>query len=223
MYMRKAFLPIAALLAVGLLASACGPLPPLKSDKYLSDDSLVTQNPCAPPCFRGITVGQTTFTDALAKVKADSSFANVQNQDKPPQAAWAAAGGDGCCHMSADPDSGLINAVLIKVTPKMTIKQVIDKYGPPEYVTWVDYAPPQEVALGLVFQKTGIVTWVSPADANATLKETDPVVVVLYLDPKDFTKLLDTATLQAWNGYMAYQTYKAATPVITPRVTVTPQ
>ncbi len=221
--MRKALQLIAALLAVGLVVAACGPLPPLKSDKYLNDNSLVTQNPCAPPCFHGIIVGQTTFTDALTKIKADPAFTNVQSQDKPPQAAWNAASGEGCCQLSADPDTGLVNAVLIKTTPKTPVKDVIAKYGQPDFVTWVDYSPPQEVALGLVFKKAGIVTWVAPTDANATLQETDPVVVVLYLDPKDFNKLLDTATLQAWNGFRPYSEYKAATPVVTPRITVTPQ
>src|SRR5262245_45546196 len=121
--MRKAFPLIAILLAFSLLVSACGAPPPLKSTKYLKDTSLLTENPCAPPCFHGITVGQTTFTDALSKIKADQTYANVQSQDKPPQAAWAAAGGDGCCQLSADADTGLVNAVLIKVTPDMTIKQ----------------------------------------------------------------------------------------------------
>jgi hypothetical protein len=221
--MRKALQLSAALLALALIVSACGPLPPLKSEKYLNDNSFVTGNPCAPPCFHNIVLGQTTFTDALSKVKADPAFANVQNQDKPPSAAWSAVNGDACCQMSADPDTGIVNAVLIKTTPKTPIKDVIAKYGQPDYVTWVDYSPPEQVALGLVFKTAGLVTWVSPTDANASLQETDPIVVVLFLDPKDFNKLLDTATLQAWNGFRPYPEYKAATPVITPRITLTPQ
>ncbi len=220
--MRKPFVLIAALLAVSLLVSACSPPPPLKSDKYLNDDSLVSQNPCGPPCWHGITVGETTYTDALSKIKADPAFTNVQTQDKPPAAAWAPSGGDSCCQLSADETSGLINGILLKVTPKMTVKQVIDKYGPPDYVSPVDYTP-QEVALGLVFQKSSVVTWVTPGDPNSSLKETDPVVIVLYLNPKDFKNVLDLATFQAWNGYQPYQTYKNATPIVTPRVTVTPQ
>ncbi len=221
--MRKSLLPIAALIAISLLLSACGAPPPLKSDKYLKDTTLIGNDAsCQPPCFHGVTVGQTTFTDALAKVKADSAFSNVQSQDKPAQAAWAAAGGDGCCQMTTDEKTGMINAMLIKLAPNITVKQVIDKYGNPDYVTPVDYTP-QEVALGLVFAKANLVTWVAPGDPNSTLKETDPVVVVLYLDPKELPKIIDTATLQGWGGYQSYQSYKSATPIVTPRVTVTPQ
>ncbi len=220
--MRKVLAPVIALVVTGLIVSACGTPPPLVSDKYLDDATLVSPpESCAPPCFHGITVGQTTFTDALSKVKADSAFSDVQSQDKPPVAAWKAAGGDACCQLSADQTSGLVDAILIKLKPKITAQQVIDKYGKPDYVTFVDYSQ-QEVALGLVFQKVGIVTWVMPGDANSTLKQSDPVVVVLYTDPKQFSRILDTATFQAWNGYLPYQTYKNATPVVTPRVTITP-
>jgi hypothetical protein len=211
-----------ALVIFGLLVTACGAPPPLKSETYLDDTSLVTgPDTCAPPCFRGIVVGKTTFTDALSKVKADAGFASVQSQDKPPAAAWAAAGGDACCQMTANQDTGLIDAMLVKVKPRMTVAQVIGKYGKPGYTTVVDYTP-EEVAIGLIFPKVGLVTWVTPGDANSTLKQSDPVVIVLYLDPKDFGKLLDTSTLLGWNGFLPYQTYKNATPVVTPRVTLTP-
>ncbi len=220
--MRKVLAPVIALVVIGLFVSACGTPPPLISDKYLDDATLVSPpESCAPPCFHGITVGQTTFTDALSKVKADSAFSDVQSQDKPPVAAWKAAGGDNCCQLSADESSGLVDAILIKLKPKITVQQVIDKYGKPDYVTYVDYSQ-QEVALGLVFQKVGVVTWVVPGDANSTLKQSDPIAVVLYTDPKKFSRILDTATFQAWNGYLPYRTYKNATPVVTPRVTITP-
>ncbi len=223
--MRKAFLILPLMIVASLALSACSPPPPLRSDKYLKDQSLLSADPCGPPCFQGITVGQTTYVDGLAKVKASSSFSNVQTQDaqqgKPAQAAWSTAGGEACCQMTSD-EKGIVNAVLIKVAPNVTAGQLIEKYGKPDYITNVDYSA-QEVALALIFKKTGTVAWVTPGDPNSTLKESDPVVVALYLNPDDFPKLLDAATLQGWNGFLPYATYKNATPVITPRVTATPQ
>lgn len=222
--MRKAFTILALLVVASLALAACSPPPPLKSDKYLKDQSIISLNPCGPPCFQGITVGQTTYSDALAKIKASSLFSNVQTQEeqgKPAQAAWSTAGGEACCQMTAN-DKGIVNALLLKLTPDVTAGQLIEKYGKPDYVTGVDYSS-SEVALALIYQKTGTVAWVAPGDPNSTLKESDPVVVALYLNPLDFTTLLDTATLQGWNGFLPYQTYKNATPIVTPRVTVTPQ
>src|SRR5262249_33308305 len=137
MLMRKLFVKSAALLLVGLILASCSPPPPLKSEKYLKDTSLLTPAPsgCADPCFHGITPGVTTFTDAVAKIKADTAFSDVQTQDKPPAASWSAADTkEACCQLSANPETGLVNAVLVKVAPKMTVKDVMGKYEDPKFV-----------------------------------------------------------------------------------------
>jgi hypothetical protein len=217
---RKTSVLLALLIVASLTLSACSPPPPLISDKYLNDTSLVSATPCGPPCFQNITIGQTTFSAAVTALKANTLFSNIQSQDSPPQADWATAGGEACCQLTAD-DKGVVNALLVKLAPNVTTKQLINKYGTPTYVTGVDYSS-TEVALALIFPKQGLIAWVSPGDATSTLKETDPVVVALYSDPAHFDDLLATATLQGWNGYLAYQVYRTATPVITPRITATP-
>ncbi len=225
--MRKVSLVI-VLMFVGAVLAGCSAPPPLKSDKYLNDRSLVLGEPCAPPCFQGITVGQTTFVDAVSKAKENKLFSNVQSQEKtdqaPAQAAWATVGGESCCQITADPATGLVDAILVRVAPVMTLQEVIAKYGDPAYVSVLsnDYSP-TEVAMGLIYPKSGNIIWVMPGDANSTVDENDPVVVVLYLKPESFTQLLDTATLQGWDGYKSYQKYKTNTPALTPRVTLTPK
>lgn len=222
--MRKSFLLLALLVVAGFTLSACSPPPPLKSDKYFQDRSLISQDPCGPPCFQGITVGQSTFSDAEAKLKANAAFSNVSKQEtngRPPLATFNTKAGEAIGQVTADA-KGVVDAVLVKLAPGVTAGQLIEKYGNPEYATGVDYSQ-QEVALAMIFPKIGLVAWVTPGDASATLRPEDPVVVVLYLNPADFSKLLDTATLLAWNNFLPYKTYKDATPVITPRVTVTPQ
>jgi hypothetical protein len=219
--MKKALTLTVAFVIVGGLLAGCGANPPLKSEKYLNDTSLIGEGPCTAPCFHDITVGQTNYTDAVAKLKADAAFANMQLQDKPAAASWSAKDGEPCCQMSAN-DSGVVNALLVKVAPNLTAQQVIDKYGQPTYVNSVDYSD-KEVAIAMIFPEKGLVTWVAPGDANSTISANSPVVMALLLDPKEWQTVLDTATFQAWNGFLPYQTYKNATPVVTPRVTPTPQ
>jgi len=220
--MKKPVVILSLLIVASLTLAACSPPPPLRSDKYLKDTGLISDTPCAAPCFQNVIVGQTKFTDAVGTIKANPLFSNVQTQDAQ-QNQPATVGGDDCCQMTTN-DKGIINAMLIKLAPNMTAAQLIAKYGSPTYVTGVDYSA-QEVAIALIFPKPGVVAWVSPGDASSTLKESDPVVVALYLDPADFAngKLIDTATLKAWNGYLPYRIYQTATPVVTPRITATPQ
>src|SRR5579864_3938971 len=163
---RKTSVLLVLLIVASLTLSACSPPPPLVSDKYLNDSSLISATPCGPPCFQNITIGQTTFSAAVTALKANTLFSNVQSQDSPPQADWATAGGEACCQLTAD-DKGVVNALLVKLSPGVTAKQVIDKYGPPTYVTGVDYSS-TEVALALIFPKLGLIAWVTPGDATST-------------------------------------------------------
>jgi len=208
--------------SVGL--AACTPPPPLKSDKYLQDTSLISGTPCAPPCFQGIKVGETTFSDAETMLKNNALFSNVQKQEtsgRPPLATFNTKAGEAVGQLTAN-EKGVVDALLVKLAPGVTTAQLITKYGNPDYVTGIDYSQ-TEVALALIFPKVGLVAWVAPGDSTATLKESDPVVVVLYISPEGFPKLLETAELRGFAGYISYATYKANTPVITPKVTATPQ
>src|SRR5215813_13781489 len=140
--MRKASSSVILFVILSIALGACGSPPPLKSDKYLADTSLLSQQPCAPPCFQDITAGKTTFTDALDTVKKKTDlFSNVQSQDKPPQAVWSTKDGETCCQIVADETTGIVDIILVRVKPTMTVQQVIDKYGKPAYVSAVDYTP----------------------------------------------------------------------------------
>jgi len=205
---------------VAVLTAACGAPPPLKSNTYLKDTSLLATGDCTAPCFHGITPGKTTFTDAVTKVKADQAFSNIQSQDKPPQAGWSTTGGEACCQMTAN-DSGVVDAVIAKVTPDVTLQQVIDKFGQPQYAYTVDYSS-DEVAVAVIFPEKGVVVWVSPGNPASKLTGDSPVVIELFIDPAKWSDVLSTATLQAWAGFQSYQSYKSGTPVVTPRVTPTP-
>ncbi len=188
--------------------------PPLKSDKYLNDTSIISGDPCGPPCFANIVPGKTKFTDAVTALKADKRFTNVITQENPLQAAWATAAGEQCCQISAD-DTGTVNAILLRLAPHVTAKQLLDKYGNPTYVTEVDYSA-AEVAVALIFPKNGLVAWVTPGDPASTLMPESPLVVALYLAQDQFNKLVAGATLQGWDGFKPYAAYKSAAPVVTP-------
>jgi hypothetical protein len=220
--MRKLLLPVVIIL-FGVILTGCGTPPPLKSDTYLHDNSLLSLDPCGPPCFRGIKVSETTFSDAVTKIKADPLFSNVQTQDSPPQAAWSTKDGVACCQLTADQKTGLVDGIVIRTAPTMALGDVITKYGDPPYTSVLadDYSQ-DEVALGLVYPKSGNVIWIMPGNAKSDVNASSPVVMVLYLDPAKFDDLLATATLQGWLGYKPYQAYKSAQPVLTPRVTLTP-
>jgi hypothetical protein len=217
-------LPLLALIGVLFLAGCSAP-PPLRADNYLNDQSLLTDQPCAAPCFQGITPGVTTFADAVALLQNNAAFTNVQSREKtdqnPPVVQWSTAGNQPCCQLVANPDTNIVESIFINVAPSMNLGQVIEKYGEPEYVFPADYSN-EEVILGLLYPEAGHVTFVVPGNADSSIDANDPVVLVLYQAEESFTRQLELSALQGWNGFQTYQTYKAATPVITPLYTLTP-
>jgi peptidylprolyl isomerase len=206
------FALICFLLTLAGNALAQGTPPPLKSDKYFDDSSVITGDPCGPPCFAGITPGTTTYEEALKLLQADKRFANVQSQGR--QAAWQTAGGENCCQINAD-DKGLVSAIQIRVAPKVTVKQLLDKYGEPQYTTSADYSA-DEVAVAMIYPKNGLVAWVSPGNGGSSITAESQMVLAVYLSPDQFDALVKTTPLTGWAGLVPYSSYKAATPVSTP-------
>ncbi|MEP7289865.1 MAG: hypothetical protein ABI947_29290 [Chloroflexota bacterium] len=198
--------------------------PLLQSDKYLKDTSLLAKNvSCSAPCFRGITPGRTTFADALTKIKADPAFSNVQSQDPKKNlrgsADWSTKDGLNCCQLASTTD-GVVSAMLIKVAPNMTAQQMINNFGTPKFVNPVEYSD-KDVAIAMVYPVQGLVVWCYPGDVNSKLVANSPVIMLMFFDPGNWESIEDTSTLQGWNGFLPYKTYRNATPIVTPKAPTT--
>jgi peptidylprolyl isomerase len=187
---------------------------PLKSDTYLDDTSLITGTPCAAPCWNKMTPGLSKLEEAQTILKADSRFANVGIKGSGNILTATTAAGVVCCDITAD-RGGIIRSIQMRVAPKMQVKQLIEKFGEPAYLTTADYSP-TEVAVALIFPKVGVVAWASPGDPTSALKPESPIVIVVYFSMDQVDNLVKTARLQGWSGYVAYSAIKAATPIVTP-------
>jgi peptidylprolyl isomerase len=186
--------------------------PPLKSDKYVADTSIISGDPCAAPCFDKITIGQTTLADALTALKADTRFGNVQNTGS--QVAWTTAGGDPAGQLLVNA-AGVVDIMQIRIAPKVTLKQIVDKFGNPDYVLPQDYSA-TEVAFGVIYEKLGLVMVAALDGQTDSVKAENPIVLLEYFVPAELSKNIANTPLNGWTGFQPYSVYKAATPVHTP-------
>ena len=68
------------LLVVMVAAAACAAPPELRNPSFLNDSSLVDNEPCAAPCWREITPGETSWRDALTILEDDATLSDLKTE-----------------------------------------------------------------------------------------------------------------------------------------------
>jgi len=215
------------LFALALLLVACAPETVLLDDTLLRDDSLITGEPCAAPCFRGITPGETAWADALTLIEDDAEFHNIQQQgpaeDSPViQIAWQ-QGSDApqCCQMATE-DGETVAYVFLRTAPTHTLGDLIEVHGPPAWLTGQELSEDQAV-MTLVYPEVPMLNYVFVAGAaEGALSAGSELVASLYLAPPAMELVLQTGELHRWEGYDSYRAYMDGELELTPSVTLTP-
>ena len=216
----------AILLGLILLISACGPEPQIRSDTLLQDNSLITGEPCGPPCWRGIIPGETTWNDAIAIIEDDVTLDELQTRadDESDQivAAWAQADGDGCCQMITQ-DGDTVSFLVLQTTPDMPLSGIIDFYGDPTYLIGELLSDSQGV-FHLFYPEIPMLIYTFVTGEDGALSPESEVVGFGYMTDDLMQLVIDTADpgLHTWEGYRSYKYYVDGELEVTPSITVTP-
>jgi hypothetical protein len=216
-----------AVIALALLAAACGPPPPLRDDTLLHDENLFSnEEPCAVPCWRGITPGETAWGDALTIIEDAEGFTDPQVQESPDnpsirQAAWQETDGAPCCQMLTE-DGETVSAIFLRTAPQLTMADLVEQQGEPEYVLGIPYTD-TEAIMNLIYPDVRMVVYAFVAGAaEGELSESSEIIAVLYLTEKDMDLLTQTNNLHTWDGFQSYKAYEDGEFEVTPSVTLTP-
>lgn len=221
--MKRSRLLLPGLLALVLLAAAaCSPPPELRDQNLLNDRSLVTGEPCAAPCWRGIIPGETTWSDALTILEDDSSLEDPTVQTAEDSAAVAASfkepGGADASGQVFSEDGRTVSLVFLRVAPDMTLDEVLAVHGAPAYVIGTDFSddPPQAI-VNLVYPDIPMIVYAFVAGKDGALDGSNEIVGVLYMRPEDMTTLIESSNLHVWEGMADFSTYGPDAPFeITP-------
>jgi len=226
----KLRLIVPGLLALVVLLSACVPIPNLRNPKFLKDDSLIaSEPPCAAPCWRGITPGETAWSDALIILEDATDFENpeVQTTDNGPQvgAQWKPIDGESCCQIYSE-DGKTVSLILLQLAPDMTLRQVIDARGEPQYAIGTPGNDDQAIVSLFYPDSSLIVVAFVAGAAKGELSESSEVIGAYYLTADRMDVILKTSSLYSWKWYQPFSAYASdaenADFAITPSVTLTP-
>ncbi|MBE2266905.1 MAG: hypothetical protein IAE80_01650 [Anaerolinea sp.] len=214
------------LLALVLLFTACAPPPELRDPNLLADTGIVSGEPCDAPCWRGITPGETSWSDALTIIEDDTTLENLQTQEdensNAARADWNQQGGAACCEMYTF-EGELVDVLFLRLAPTQTLGDVIERHGEPAYVKGSPYSDTQAV-MNIVYPDKNFVVYVFVAGPEASVSASSEIVGVLYMKPDDMRVLVETTEMHAWEGYAAYAEYSEDNPSfeVTPVYTLTP-
>jgi hypothetical protein len=206
-------------LILGVLASI------LIRDLTRQPSVILSDTRCAPPCWAGITPGQTNSNDAysilgeISGVDEDGILLNYDRDDTLTSLQWIflrpLPDNLGTLHFEQD----LVTAVDILTVNSLTLEEAVERLGEPallwsrigsgdnrEYLDVYLVNPAAGYRLELVLD-------IPQGASEVELKAAAGVFSVLYFDPQSFQHLLDTGILintpghsfpgdfQAWPGY----------------------
>jgi hypothetical protein len=205
--------------------------PSLRNPKFLKDKSLIEiDNVCDAPCWHGITPGKTTWSDAFVILSGEPDFDKLQTQLLPgiPDgvgASWQPTDGESCCQIISE-DGQIVSSIFLQIAPDITVKQLIDARGEPEYVLGTAGTDTQAI-INLFYPEQGMIVFAFVAGAaTGRLSETSEILGVYYTTPDRMDLGIKLSSLYGWKSYQPFSAYApdAVAPdfKVTQSVTLTP-
>jgi uncharacterized protein YcfL len=193
----------------------------LAEDIDIGDGGLLSGLPCPSPCAFGIHIGETQL-DQVIPVLENNSISRCWTE---PSISWSLVScGGNRLNVQVDMQTNLVNAVWFDPSVPISLGEIIEKYGEPNYLTVDQEGAPGTIhprvywnsirMLGTLpeisreaydVEKTTEVEGIDFSDENlyrTSEKESDP-----YYKP--------------WNGYGMYQPTESFPSITTPIATAT--
>ncbi len=175
----------------------------LINERFLEDTSLLTGEPCGPPCWQGIIPGLSTLADALDIVNALDGIIVMQQAEGAFQ--FGKADSPPCCQISAD-ETQVVSAIILQFAPEMTIGEALEKLGEPLFFRGQPYTK-SEAILWFYYPDQFTMIQVIVPGVEGNLDASSPLVAAYYLTKLDMSDALEAGTFTPWKGYVSYREF----------------
>ena len=212
-----------ALLCMALLIAAtshgCGEPPPL-------DTSLLTGDPCEPPCWQGLIPGESTeeevnqFVRTSELVDQATVFRGAITMGPRSEVVGVSVQWWSPANMAnlprqlgnfADIVDGLLQSMTIWLDSEVTLQDLLERYGSPDkFTAYRQPGGPQHVSVTLYFASHGFTAELILPWGDVRLRPESEILYVRYLPVAPLDEFLDLATYgasaieetsQDWQGY----------------------
>lgn len=106
----------------------------------IGDGGLLSGKPCSLPCFFGIIVGETQYTEAENILVSEGLMDYCQAIDQYQFAQEEKIGGWWCSGFAVEfnRETGIVSLIEFSLTPPVQLQIIVDRYGPPDAVSIVN-------------------------------------------------------------------------------------
>lgn len=124
------------------------------------DKSIITDIPCAAPCWQGIKPGATMTADEVIHVL--DALSTVETPWRPTSSTiawyWNQPPWKRTMYNSVYLENGLVETIRLSIDFDLTVKQIVDKYGIPDAATASEAGLPEHryINLNLFYPTRGL-------------------------------------------------------------------
>lgn len=179
------------------------PQPSLINERFLADTSLLSGEPCAPPCWREIVPGQSTLAEALSTVAAMDGVVVMQQAEQAFQ--FGKIDSPPCCQISAD-ENHVVSAIILQFAPEMTIGEALAQHGEPLFFRGQPYTNTEAILWFYYPDRYTMIQVIVPG-VEGNLEASSPLVAAYYLTELDMSDALESGAFSPWKGYVSYLEY----------------
>lgn len=190
----------------------------------IGDGGILSGKPCSAPCVFGIRAGETRFDQVLSTLEKNGiASSDCLNE---PNVSWFLFNcGVGRLNIQVDTQTNLVNGVWLFPNDPISLGEIIEKYGEPNYVT-ID----QEGAPGTIhprFYWNSIRMLVSLPEMSGKTYAVKPTAEVEAIDFSDedlysISEKESDPYYKPWHGYGTYRPTVTIPSITTPIATLTP-
>lgn len=176
----------------------------LLDETMLADDSVVTGEPCAAPCWQGLTPGVSTWAEAEEILAANELVPDLEIIDNNggKVALWSSEAGSECCNAGSMTGENL-DYIQLLIASDVTVGELIETYGEPDLIRATplsfDYS-----AVTLIWSELPFVAIAEvEGDLDALISADNQVFQLIYLTDDVITIFAERPDVIPWQGYVS--------------------
>jgi len=150
---------------------------------------------CVAPCFMDITPGLTSRVDVIRILKANNYWSECVNDITI------------ICYKNLGISfrKNTVDGVGFRPTTKITLEQVVEKYGEPDKFVVYNNENPEWIQLSLLFERIQTILDLRPQDGNIFVAEpSNKITNIAYSDIGSIEIFIVQGRARKWNGYRTY-------------------